>query len=161
MAAMENRKLFRMRHEPCAGRCYAPDEVLALHELGTDVSALADLLADLVKIHAPACGQEQIGFALDHSADAGVFIAVFSHFGAVTTYAHASPVECLRQMVTGVQAWYATEEAAALLAEHPGDKDACEHGHDEDLVSFALEHSGLPDAVQGQLRQQVFSRLAA
>ena len=159
---MENRKLFRMRHEPCSGRCYTPVEVLELKALGDNVETLSRLLADLVRIHEPACGREQLGFALDHCAHANVFVAVFSHFGAVSTYVHASPVLCLRQLIDGVKAWYESDDGKRLLAEHPGDgKDACEHGHDPDLVRFALTYSGLSESAQREVSARTHELLAA
>lgn len=149
---MENRKLFRMKHEPCTGRCYTPGEVLGLRGLGLDVEATARLLADIIRIHEPACGREQISFALDYSESEQIYVAVFARFGVTSTYVSRSPVLCLRQLIDGALTWYASEDGARLLAEHPGDgKDACEHGHDDDLVAFALTHSGLSLDEQAQV----------
>lgn len=159
---MANRKLFRMKHEPCSGRCYAAPDVFGLAGLGLDVVQTAKLLHDLISIHEPACGREQIAFAMDVDEDAGIFVGVFTHFGETETVTATKAVDCITAIIEAAQQWYATERAQKLLADNPGDgKHACEHGKDHDLAAFALRHSGLSGDEQAEVMRVVSAQLVA
>lgn len=146
------RKLFRMKYEPCNGRCYEYDDVLKIKDFSMSLQDAATLLDRIIAIHEPACGNEHLAYGMDYDEGTGVFVASFQHFGQLDLFTSTDGVECMNKLIDGALAWYSSEDGKRLLAEHPGEgHNVCEHGEDHDLRRFALRFSGLDEDVQERL----------
>lgn len=165
------RKLFRMKYEPCTGRCYAYSDVMRIHTLGLDARGAAEFLRRLVAVHEPSCGNEHLQFRLDVDEFTAVdydllhgerrvetqrFVASFYHYGALDLFAADTPREALDQMIDAALAYYASDQYREDLASRgPGlGHEVCEHGDDKKLVEFAIAFSGLSAAEQDALLEQ-------
>jgi len=138
------RKIFRMKYEPCNGRCYAPDEVLNIKEFSMPLMDAAVLLDRIIKIHEPACGNDNLSYGMDYDEVSGVFIASFIHFGELDLFTSRSGLECMNSLIDGALSWYESDTAKEKLSSNPGvSHSACQHGEDYDLRRFALRFSGL------------------
>lgn len=146
------RKLFRMKYEPCNGRCYEYDDVLKIKDFSMSLTDAAILLDRIIAIHEPACGNEHLAYGMDYDEDTDVFVTSFRHFGDLDLYTSKDGVECMNKLIDGALAFYRSDEGKRLLAEHPGKgHEVCEHGEDHDLRRFALRFSGLDETAQAQL----------
>lgn len=151
------RKLFRMQFEGCLGECYSHSDVMRIHVLGLDVEGTAAFLRRLLAMHAPACGDDRIGFRLDVDEvtfEHPTFVASLQRPGALDLFLGATPLEALDRLIDGALAYYATDEFKNLAAASVG-RDACRHGSDEKLVAFALAFSGLGREEQEAVRALV------
>lgn len=149
------RKLFRMKYEPCDGRCYAWEDVINMEELGVDVKSAAALLDRIINIHEPACGNENLAYALDYDEDSKVFIASFIHYGSLDLFADQKALGALNKLIDAALLYYSTEEYKTLVKEKPGKgHDVCEHGEDHDLRRFAMKFSGLSQEDQNRVIQE-------
>jgi len=136
------RKLFRMQYEPCSGQCYAASEVLSLQ--GMSVGQIKEVMDAMVAMHEPACGNRNVCLGLDLDEESGVFVGSFMHYGRLELVAGPTPLKTLLRLETLVWRHIQSEEWQVELASVPGlGHEVCEHGHDEDLRIFSLEHSGL------------------
>lgn len=143
------RKLFRMKYEPCNGQCYAYDEVLNVKNLGVDTETAAELLDRIIKIHEPACGNEQLAYTLDYDEETEVFVSGFVHYGALDLFADTTALGALNKLINAALGYYETDEYKELVAKMPGKgHDVCEHGEDHDLRKFAMKFSGLNESEQ-------------
>ena len=143
------RKLFRMKYEPCNGKCYEYDDVLKLKGLNLDVAGTAELLKRVIEIHEQGCGNAELGYMMDYDDDAGMFLTSFWHYGVLDNFLDITPLGALNKMIDAALAYYKTEEYAELVAAKPGlGHDVCEHGEDHDLRKFAVRHSGLDEEGQ-------------
>lgn len=147
-----------MKYEPCSGRCYAPGDVFRMTGFGAAVHEMTELLQKLVRIHEPACGNEQIVYGMDLDEDRGVFISSFQHYGRLDLFTGANAFEALSKLADAALAYYDSDEWREDSAANPGlGHNVCEHGKDSDLVNFALEHSGLP----AETRAEIAARMTA
>lgn len=145
---MTMRKLFRMKYEPCSGQCYDHRDVLRISGLGGQVEEMAALLAKIVKIHEPACGNLHLAYGLDLDEETNTFVASFQHYGAIELFVAPNAFKALNDLADVALAYYATDAYAEAVKAQPGvGHDVCEHGNDQDLRHFALQYSGLPEAV--------------
>ena len=149
---MTTRKLFRMKYEPCTGRCYAPSDVVRMDSFGADVEKMAMLLDKLMKIHEPACGNEHLGYGLDLCEETGLYIATFQHYGALEIFTSDKIFDALVKLADAAISFYESDAGQNLLQTRPGlGHDVCEHGKEYDLRHFALRYSGLPAETRAQL----------
>ena len=149
------RKLFRMKYEPCSGRCYAWEDVINMEELGIDVKSASVLLDRIIKIHEPVCGNENLAYALDYDENLKIFVASFIHYGSLDLFADQKALGALSKLIDAALLYYNTEEYKTLTKEKPGKgHDVCEHGEDYDLRRFAMKFSGLSKEDQDKIIQE-------
>ena len=144
------RKLFRMKYESCSGQCYAYSDVMRIHTLGLDVESAVTFLKDLVAIHEPSCGNDKIGYRLDHDivGETDVFIASFEHYGSLDLFSGSTPLEAMQKLIKAALSYYASDEWQGSGLGH----DVCHHGDNKKLISFAISFSGLDETEQENLR---------
>lgn len=112
----------------------------------------AQLLDRIIKIHEPACGNENLAYGMDFDEDTEVFIASFQHYGQLELFVSKSPIMTLNKLIDAALDWYASDEGKKLLEEKPGlGHDVCEHGKDHDLRRFAMKFSGLSEEQQKEV----------
>lgn len=158
------RKLFRMKHEPCAGECYAPSDVMRIHTLGLDARAAAAFLRRLLKMHAPACGNPDLEFRLDVDEftrgqwlAAKVdqrFVASFYCYGDLHLFGGDTPLEAMNKMIDYALAYYESPQFIATRDGYGDRAEVCHHGTDDKLVNFMIEHSGLDADGRATLRAE-------
>ena len=124
------RKLFRMRHEPCAGTCYAPDEVLK-------ISSLADadrefILASFETLHRQTCGDGRFGFGIDLDEKTGLFVGHVVAPGRTDLCSGEDLVSCAKNLI-----WLAGIVMQAAPAPLPN-LQHCDHGRKEEFREFWL-----------------------
>lgn len=121
---------------------------------GAQVSQMVGLLRKVVAIHEPACGNEKLAYGLDLCEDSGLFIGSFLHFGTVDLVTGSTAFETLNRLCDAVLAYFETEDFALNIRTYPGEgHDVCEHGKLPDLVTFALNHSGLSEEKQTEIAE--------
>ena len=128
-----NRKLFRMRHEPCKGTCYTPAEVLGLGRF-TAAEALA-IVAAAQRVHDQICGDTRFGVGVDMDEARDLLVGhVVSPAGVETIVGPVGAALVLEVLAV----------AAERIAEHPPTPDlaACDHGSEGNFVAFWREHDG-------------------
>lgn len=128
-----NRKLFRMRHEPCKGTCYTPAEVLSLDRF-TAAEALA-IVAAAQRVHDQICGDARFGAGVDMDEDRGLLVGhVVSPAGVETMVGPVGAALVLEVLAV----------AAERIAEHPPAPDlaTCDHGSEGNFVAFWRKHGG-------------------
>lgn len=151
------RKLFRMQYESCNGQCYAYSDVMRIHTLGLDAQGAAAFLKRLVAMHAPSCGNDQLGFKLDvdeTTFEAPVFVASFQRYGALDLFLGKTPLEAMDKMIDGALAYYRSDEYKAHPTTEHSRHAICHHGTDDKLIEFAIEFSGLDAQGRTELRAQ-------
>jgi hypothetical protein len=149
------RKLFRMKYEPCSGRCYAPDEVIKLSNYNLSVVDAAILLERIIKIHEPACGNENLSYGMDYDEETKVFISSFQHFGMLDIFSATDGVSALNKLIDAALEFFDSEQGKELLRTNPGKgHDVCEHGEANDLRKFSLKFSGLNEEMETLLAKE-------
>ena len=147
-----------MKYESCSGQCYANSDVMRIHTLGLDEQGAAVFLRRLLAMHAPACGNDRLGFRLDHDEELGVFVASFERYGSLDLFADRTARGAMDKLIDGALAYYQSEEYGELTA-HRRDRinreTVCHHGTDEKLINFALAFSGLDELAQARVRSWV------
>lgn len=137
---MPNRKLFRMRHEPCKGTCYTPAEVLNL-TLFTPAEAFA-IVTTAKRVHDQICGDARFGVGVDMDEARRLLVGhVVSPAGVETLVGHVGPALVLEVLAL----------AEERIAEHPPTPDlgSCDHGSEGNFVAFWREHCGAPEVLRG------------
>lgn len=130
------KKIFRMQYEPCLGTCYEYDDILMgeIHKLKKDKNKLNKLLNCLNYIHDKTCGDKEVGFLLDY--DENQFIGTFIYPKGSHPFIAKDLVVCYEKFVKLID-WYYKEHIVNV------DKQVCDHGRDDNIITFTLEKAGL------------------
>ena len=137
------KKIFRMKYEPCNGKCYTAPNTFPLNPVVTDAEA-TELLDKVIEMHEFACGNEGLAYGIDLDEEREVFVGSFLHFGNLDLVTSDTAMGCLANLHEVVMEWRNSDAGSTTLRENPGlGHDVCEHGEDQDLRAFALKFSGL------------------
>lgn len=110
----------------------------------------------MVVMHEPVCGNRNTRLGLDVDEESGTFVGSFLHYGRLELVAASNPVQAIIRLSNLVALHIQSEAWKLELASDPGlGHEVCEHGHDEDLKKFSLEHSGLSDPQQEQVARHL------
>ena len=90
------RKIFRMGYEPCKGDRYAYDDVLPVQDLAP--GARERVMAKLLEMHAPMCGNEALRYGVDLDEERRLFVGFFYHYGAIETFVSDDMISCVEIM---------------------------------------------------------------
>src|SRR5687768_15094160 len=92
------RKIFRMKHEPCTGACYAGGDVVDLSFLAHNKAELRRILEKMIRAHDPICGNENLSYAIDLDERTGIFVASFIHYGKLDLFCNRDLLQLLHEL---------------------------------------------------------------
>lgn len=124
-----------MGYEPCKGDCYAYDDVLPVQDLAP--GARERVMAKLLEMHAPMCGNEALRYGVDLDEERRLFVGFFYHYGAIETFVSDDMISCVESIADCALEHFKSSQFAEETKISQGlGRSACAYGRDEDLVSF-------------------------
>jgi len=129
--------------EPCAGDCYAYDDVLKIQGEGWTADTLRHVLGQLIQMHAGLCGNDEFRLGIDLDEETGTYVGSFLHFGALETCCGSTIVQTVERLSEITRRYFASPAHQAALAVSPGKgRGACAYGEDRALAAWMLRASG-------------------
>ena len=133
-----------MKYEPCNGACYVGSNVVDLSELQNNIPRFHNIINKMIKIHDPACGNENIRYGIDLDEDNQLFVASFMHNNKLELLSGVNLVPLLEKFCDMAIAYWNSDIGKEELRDYKGlGHDVCTHGKNDDLIKFIHNWSNI------------------